>query len=270
VRFGRNRPPRPSPHKAMARYLNLSTFPTPPASCDYQGASMASLTQIYANGPDPTFPQAPFGIGDCVWAYQAHQLAIWTGMAGALIVPTTAEVVAAYAGCTGYVIGNEATDQGTDELSAIDYMVKTGLAGHKILGAVAVDATNPAEVAAACWLFGGLSLCLGWRWGSPATGFTLDVTSADVAGGHCIGLSGYAGKTGGQCWGNPVTWGLQDENNLNWITEAALAAYGTEAGGGSLYAELSQDWIGWLGMSVTGFDLEQLLADAAAYGSTIT
>jgi hypothetical protein len=265
VKFGRNVPSRPSPHHAFAKYINLSTFPTPPASCDYMAAALPCLTLLYANGPDPSFPQAPDGVGDCVWAYQAYQLGIWTGNSGSLVTVATSDVIAAYSGDTGYVIGNETTDQGTDELSAIDYMVKTGLAGHMILGAVSIDATNEAEVAAALWLAGGLSLCLGWRWNVSAPGFVLDVTSASVQGDHCVGLSGYSSEG---C--NPVTWGLADENNLNLITPRALAAYGTEAGGGSLYAEISKDWLDARGDAPTGFDLEQLEADLATYGSTVT
>lgn len=265
MKLGRNTPSRVSPHKAFARYVNLSTLPTPPASVDYMAAALPCLELLYANGPDPSFPQAPDGIGDCVWAYQAHQLGIWTGNAGALFTATTTQVVDAYSGDTGYVIGNESTDNGTDELSAIDYMVTTGLAGHKILGAVAIDATNQAEVAAALWLAGGLSLCLGWRWNISSPGFVLAITSAPIQGGHCVGLSGYSSNGA-----NPVTWGLVSEQILNLITWDALAAYGTEQAGGSLYAEISEDWLNTQGAAPTGFDLEQLKADLAAYGSTVT
>ena len=40
MRLGRNRPTRPSPHPLLAKYLSLSTLPTPPASVDYGAAAI--------------------------------------------------------------------------------------------------------------------------------------------------------------------------------------------------------------------------------------
>jgi hypothetical protein len=258
MRFGRNRPTRPSPHKAMARYVSASTIQAPPASQDLSAAAIAGLMNIDGNDQ----------LGDCTAAEYAHSINLWTANAGTLFLPTLDEVVAFYSACSGYVPGNPATDQGADELTVIDVAVKTGLAGHQIVGAVAVDPTNETEVATAIWLFGCLSLCveLPDAWVNPipsGPGFTWDVAGApNPAQGHCVQLYGY------DSLGVFVdTWGLVSADTPTRITWAALAQYGATSAGGSLYGMLSPDWDV---KASNGFDADQLVADMAAYGSTLT
>jgi len=264
VKFGRLRPARPSPHPALADHLFLSALPTPPASCDYSAAgfapagSLGGLADIDGNDL----------LGDCTAAGFAHFLNVVTGNAGSVFLPALQQVIDFYALCSGYN-GTPQTDRGADELTVIDFARTTGLGGHKITGAVSVDASNVAMVAAAIWLFGGLQLCIelpdAWPPLATGPGFVWDVAGApNPNSGHCVYLYGYD-RTGVFV----DTWGLVSPTVPTRITWPALAKYGVAAAGGSLYAFLSSDWITSLGEAPNGLNLTSLVTAASMVGVAV-
>jgi hypothetical protein len=196
-------------------------------------------------------------LGDCVCAWGGH----WEGLltAGGTNPPDGA-ILAAYQAIGGYVPGDPATDQGCDEVTALDYWVKNGLPGGKVLaGWLRVDATDPVQVRAAINEFG--SCTVGFEmpaaWVSGEEGLT-PMTVWDVAGapdpdnGHCVGLIGYDADRL-----ILSTWGM-----TFYITNAALARYASTAGQGELYTGVSQDWIDAVSQtSPSGINWAQLSQD---------
>lgn len=86
--------------------------------------------RMYANGPDITAP-VPIqrtGIGCCVFAMISNALQLSRHAAGLKAAPlngTTSQQ--AYSEVTGYVLGDESTDQGTDMRQAANWWRKTGM-----------------------------------------------------------------------------------------------------------------------------------------------
>jgi hypothetical protein len=117
--------------------------------------------QMYANGPDPTAPAgATGGVGDCVIAMMSNAIQFWRHASGRPLAPLNgATAVRAYSAITGYVVGNAATDQGTDMGEAASFWRHTGLedlAGerHVIDAYATFDPTNLTELTAVIKLFG--------------------------------------------------------------------------------------------------------------------
>jgi hypothetical protein len=239
----------------LAKYLRMSTLPTPPASCDYATpAAMPVLSMVLGNDT----------LGDCVIAGGYHLVGAATGNAGALFTPTMDQILADYSAIGGYVPGDPSTDTGCDELTALAYWQTHGFAdGTHITGSLAIDATNQSHVQAACWLFEGLmfGIELPDAWVSPipsGSGFTWDEAGApDPNNGHCIVGLGYqpAGVT-------PDSWGM-----LGTLTWDAITAYCTEAAGGGLYCILTTDMLAkGQAKAPNGFDWGALIEDFGALG----
>ncbi len=102
--------------------------------------------------------------GDCVWATQAHLLQCMQRGAGK---PETAfsekSVLSDYSAATGFVMGNEATDQGTSMDAAAKYWRQTGIVDakgnrHKIDAYAELRITDPDELFQAAFDFGGVAL----------------------------------------------------------------------------------------------------------------
>ena len=199
-------------------------------------------------------------IGDCVVAAMAHMIQQWTfytkGVSG-MVVPTDADVLAAYEAISGYVPGDPSTDTGCDMLTALNYWRNTGLAGHKIAGYVAVDPTNLLEVRQSIWLFGNLFT------GLALPVFVEGASDWTVPDGGIFGNAGQPGSWGGHCVPamaeSPetltcVTWGERLKMSHNFFTD-----YCDEA-----YAVLSTDWLNSSQLARSGFNMAQLRADIAA------
>ncbi len=255
MKLGRRRPLVANPHPPVARYGIRSTA-MPPDSVDYQADAMPNLLNIFGNDV----------LGDCTAACYAHAIGVWTGNAGNLAAISTDDVIRFYSACSGYIPGNEATDQGADELTVLQQAKVTGLAGHTVVGSVTVNAVNPLEVMNAIWLFGCVAICLelpdDWL---PQTGpgFTWDVApeqKPDPTKGHCFLGCGYDQE------GVYIdTWGLVSETTPSRISWSALVDYANPGAGGSCYAMISSEWE-LEGRAPNGYDLAQLIADASAIG----
>jgi hypothetical protein len=199
-----------------------------PSTCDYSAKAAAVLADIYSND----------NLGDCVIAAGYHIVGVETGNAGTAYRATSAQIVHDYSAIGGYVPGDPNTDQGCELPTALSYWQSHGFTdGTKLLGSIAVDATNLHEVQLACYLFEnlffGIDLPDAWIAPFPSdNGFVWDIAGGiDPQNGHCIMGMGYDTR------GVKIdTWGM-----LGTLTWAAVAKYATATAGGELHVMLSPD-----------------------------
>lgn len=254
-KLGRNRPVAVGPHFKMRNYL-LATVPDPPRHVSYTSAAQSSLDNIFGNDVE----------GDCTIAACAHVEGVFTGNAGEpVFIPSMAEVNAMYSACEGPP-GYPAIDEGCDEVTVLNYWQNTGLAGHKIKGWMAVDATNMHECKTALWLFENLIFALelpdAWITPFPSTsGFTWNVAGPpNYNSGHAFPAVGYDFRTEGKRGFTIATWGMTGR-----ITPAATAKYAVPSVWGALYTVLSQESINKAQqLAPNGMSWTQLQADFAA------
>lgn len=230
VKMGRSRPDT----VAIMQMPKLSDFrlalPEAPPMVDYTAPAMPSLRRIFKNDI----------LGDCVIAMAWHWLGAITGGAGALYVPTDQQVIADYSAIGGYVPGHPNTDNGCDELTAVQYYMKHGFAsGDKILGYLSLDATNQQQLMEAIYLFEGIwygaELPNPWITPFPANdGFVWDVAGGiNYANGHAFPGLGYDSRGVKIC-----SWAL-----LGTLTWAANAAYMVPSANGNAFVPVTQSMI---------------------------
>ncbi|MGB0034318.1 MAG: hypothetical protein WBP79_02450 [Candidatus Acidiferrales bacterium] len=227
----------------FAKYLKPEALPAPPAK--------ESWTK-----PVSTWPMmANDTIGDCTCAAAGHLIEEWTANASTLVVPPTADIIAAYSAITGYNPADPSTDRGAVELDVLNYWRQTGIAGRKIEAFVALEPQNTEHVKDGVMLFGavyiGLALPISAQtqtvWSVPPGGATGQGAPGSW-GGHAVPIVGYDHRTL-TC----VTWG-----KLLKMTWGFWHTYCDEA-----YAILSPDWIKSNHYSPGNFDLATLQADLA-------
>lgn len=225
----------------MARYLTAELPPAPDAVVPPSIASTMDLNDQ---------------LGDCTCAAMAHMVQAWTLANGSEVVPTNADVLAAYEGACGYNPADPSTDQGGVELDVLNYWRSVGIGGHKIAAFVALDPKSREHLKAACYLFGGCYLGVGL----PITAQNQIVWSLDTGtggndaepsswGGHAVPILGY-NATGPIC----ITWGAPKQITWEWFDFYTEEAYGV----------LSADWAMPGKAAPSGFDLAALQADLAA------
>ena len=192
--------------------------------------------------------------GDCVEADDGHYLMLRTANVGPMVVPTTAEVLAIYSAETGFDINNPSTDQGTDEASDCEFMVSTGLLGHKADATAFLDPHNENYLKWSIQLFGGCKFGVNFpqsamdqfNAGEP---WTVVASDGGIIGGHdVLGVQYDAG------FFYVVTWGRLQPVTPEWIDQ-----YADEA-----HVLLFADWINAVGAAPSGFSLETLLEDLRA------
>jgi len=229
VKMGRTHPVALGPRLSLKKYLKRLGLPAAPAQVDYSKPAMPVLNLIYLNDQ----------LGDCVIAAGYHQVGLETGNAGDLFQATDNQIIADYSAIGGYDPKNpKATDNGCDEVTALNYWCEHGFADQtKGLGWLAVDPTNQQEIMAAMYLFENLffAMDLPDQWVNPmpaASGFVWDVAGDPVvANGHAVAGAGY-----NQSGVTIDSWGL-----LGTLTWKAIAKYCTKASGGGLYVMLTPD-----------------------------
>jgi hypothetical protein len=251
-KLGRRRPvlgPRFSFRNYMSGPIHV------PQGGNYAPAAEASLSNVYLNDT----------LGDCVIAGMAHIEGVLSGNAGAEVLYTDQQITAAYSAIGGYVPGDPSTDDGCDEVTALNHWLNKGFlnGAHKIAGWMTVDATNPYEYKAAMYLFENLlfGVDLPDEWITPMPSesgfFWDDVGPADPNNGHAFVGVGW-GKTGVVI----DSWGM-----TGYITDSAIQKYAGYADGGNLYTVLSADGIARASARApNGFDFAQLLADFKKMG----
>jgi hypothetical protein len=233
----------------------------PPAFGDIDRRTRVPDFPMYCNGPDAANPpQIPDGVGDCTIAQQAHSFAAMRVYAG-FDEPafSSAEIIGVYSACGGYVLGDESTDNGCDPVTVYRHMQTTGLKDttgyvHKIAGfAQFGDPTNFALMAQALQTFGSVGLAIDcpesaeedFSSGQPWT----YVPGSPSLGGHMICLQ--RRRVGGIGILECPTWGSWADVTRRFMRNQVQGAY----------VGVSEDWITANGTSITGFDLQQLLAD---------
>ena len=203
-RFGR-KVPAVTTFKAHFGAYALS-LPTPPASIDYSFKASTPLSSVYLNDK----------LRDCVIAGFYHYLGMAQANAGIpVLVPSSAQLIHDYSAISGYNPANPDTDQGCDEVTALNFWKKTGAVnGDKIIGWFPVDATNKLHVQLAIWLFEsayfGISLPTAWVNPFPqGSGFVWGDGAPNRCNGHCVVATGYDAvgvqiDTWGHAWYNHV------------------------------------------------------------------
>lgn len=244
------------PNDPRRARLYFSTFRKPgvtaPASVDYY----SQLQNIGMLGND--------NWGDCVEAENGHIVEQQTQVGqGTEVVVTEAQALAMYSAITGFdpnagPPGQNPTDNGTEIQAGLNYLRKTGVAGHVIAAFAQLDPSNMNDVKLAVSEFGMVDIGLAF----PASamdqfnaGQPWDVVQgSQIEGGHCVGVAGYDDQ-----YLYVYTWGaVQKMTYAFWNTYVA-------GNGGEAWAVISQDWVNKAsGKDVEGVDLASFGAQFAA------
>lgn len=257
VKMGRKAPIAIGPHFKFENYARAFSIVGPDVQ-DYSKAAAAVIALVLLN--DTLGCCVPAGIG-------GHILGVETGNAGDLFTPTDAMIEKDYSAIGNYVPGNPATDQGCDEVTALNYYCQHGWAnGTKGAGWCTVNATSAPGVKAALYvgenLVFGIALPDAWVSSMPsASGFVWDVAGdPDPENGHCVVAVG-CNSVGVQI----ATWGM-----IGTITWAAVAKYACPNAGGALYVILTPDQIVRASQKApNGLNWTQLIADMDSMGASI-
>jgi hypothetical protein len=234
------KPPRPGAVKMRFADYIKPALPAPPAEFGHEDL----VPDWHMLGNDQ--------FGCCLWSGAAHEHYLWTAEAGARSHITTADVLADYAACTGFVADDPSTDQGTDMQVGASYRRKTGIVDatgkrHQIGAYAQIEAGNVDELKQA-WMLGAIGL--GVQVGDNqqqqfSDGKPWDGPTGANAGGHYVPMIAYRG---GMFW--CVSWG-----RLTAVTEAFIRSNNDQT-----LCYFSPDFlIG--GKSIDGFDQAALLDD---------
>lgn len=242
-------------HRAKAHFSDylrapaktiLAQLPKAPDSGDWEQKLADSDLQMWGND----------NAGDCAYAAQANAEQTWASMLGRPFTLTTADVIAAYSKGTGYRPGDPSTDRGTVMANALDQWQTDGIGGRKIVGHVAVDYRNWAQVCLAQYLFGGVyfgaQLPISAQQPGPWVGKTGQLSGADAPGtwgGHAIWAPTWT--LGGD---GIITWQRRQPADKQWWFN-----YVDEC-----YAPLSVDWADLVVGAPNGIDFASLAADMVA------
>ena len=253
--------PRPQRKLELHAYRTMA-LPTPPPTCDWSVGNGAEIVcaQMYDNDR----------LGDCVIAGGYHLIGVASSVQapGAKgFIASESQILADYGAIGGYNPADPSTDNGCDEITAMNYWADHGFAdGSKVQAWGTVPADNQTLVKQSIWLFETLLLGIGlpdaWLPDSPTAAPNSDHVW-DVAGdaiptnGHCVVGVGYT-KDGIIV----ITWG--GKRLLTW---AALAKYAVSGAGGECYSLLLTDEFGQLKQAPNGFDYSAINAAFASIRS---
>jgi hypothetical protein len=232
------------PRLVLEEHMAVGTVPAPPAVVDY--ASKVTTWPVYLNDQ----------LGDCTCAGIGHAIQAWTAYAGSEVTVTDNDILKLYEKTGGYVPGNPDTDGGAVMQNVLEYLEKTGIAGHKVMAFAQLrHCRNLTTLKTVLNLFGTVYLGINcpdsaqeqFDHGLPWT----VVHGAQIEGGHCIVLQKYDAEV------NPleiVTWGELQRMSTGFAQE-----YIEEA-----WVIITKDWFEANGDTVAGLDLTALGADFAA------
>jgi hypothetical protein len=222
--------------------MATSQLPAPPPARDWDAALPTDLG-VMGNTD----------YGDCGFAGYGHAVQTWTSGS---ITPTTEQVLAAYAGCTGFDPSKPETDQGVALLNALKWFTTQGVGGHVLGAYAAVDPRDEIQVQQAISMFGGVYIGAGMPvtaqhpgpWVGPAVPGGGDQQPYSW-GGHCMWVPKYDRLGVGF-----ITWGDRQEADWQWWLD-----YVDEA-----YVLLSSDWVDGSKPAPSGFDIDGLRAALSA------
>jgi hypothetical protein len=191
---------------------------------------------MLGNGPDDDGTLDPSwagykGAGDCFFAGVGHGIMESTKNAGKP-VPAISSLTALrhYSAVTGYNIRTGAGDNGTDVLTALKWLQKTGYTdnngtAHKIGTYVSLEPGNLAQMWEALWLFEEVGM--GFNFPESAmdqfnNGQTWSVVpGAQIDGGHYVPLVGHPTDNVWTC----VTWAKRQTMTAAFITKYCDEVY---------------------------------------------
>lgn len=205
------------------------TLPTPPANFGHgliykDGEDPVRDWDMNGNGPDDTVQPGFQGAGDCVWAAFGHITREANKIAGRTVRITGKESIADYAAATGYVIGDDQTDQGTDMRAGMKYWQKTGIVDtngnrHKIGAYVSINPTDLDELWQACYVFSAVAIGFNFQQAQDdqfETGTWDYVAGSPSLGGHCVPAFGRnKGRIGVVSWADHLWFTQAAYTNLN-------------------------------------------------------
>lgn len=193
-------------------------------------------------------------LGDCTIAGIGHAIQIWTANASAEKTIPDSIIQNYYSTWDGYVPGDPSTDNGGAELDVLSAWKAQGFSGHLLTAYADPNVSNIAEVKQAINLFLGLYIGLNVtnqvmeNDNDPTIPW--DVTGDQtIDGGHCVYVIGYDAT-----YVYVISWG-----QICKMTWAYWTAFVDEA-----HALISPDMIASNGLSASGFNTTELLADLAA------
>jgi len=243
------KPARDAVSLKLGSYLNAAELPPVPA-----------IIGDFTAWPQTWGMLANNVVGCCVEAGAAHETMLLKADAGYPIPPFSDSVVLKdyQDSGSGYVVGDETTDQGTDLQQYAAYRQKTGIldaAGqrHKIEIYTALKVGDVNELAQAVFEFGAVGIGLQLPT-SAQDQFQLfepwSVVDSAIDGGHYVPIIGRNSLGNWIC----VTWG-----RLQALTPGFISKYMDE---GLVY--ISPERISAKGLSPQGFDLAGLERDYKA------
>lgn len=238
------------PAPRLGHYLDAARLTPPPATVDYHTRAAAGIRRVYLNDT----------LGTCVIAQAARAEGVWSAADGREpVMADDSEILAAYD-----LLKVGPGDSGVSISHSLAYQIVTGMTlggvPRRVDGYVRVRPA-PAELRAAVYLFGGLTLGIdlprAWYDGATGDGFVWDAMGAYYsAGGHCVGVVGYD-ATGVQI----STWGM-----VGTLTWAAMATRPVV----EIYAVLGHSWYGGDRVaSAVGFAADRLRDDLARLGAGV-
>jgi hypothetical protein len=236
----------------LGRYLVRKTapngLPTPPSTLLFGKSIGVNAWGMGGNGPDPKYPNIPYGCGCCFFVGFVH--AIDAARADLGLPPSGLDPVALYMACTGYdptqtdAHGNNPTDQGTDPVQGLNWLRDKGYIDAWCL----ID--NMAMVPTGFMIGKGLLIGMGCPPDMDDqfdAGGTFTITAGNPApsyADHCVYGAGY----------NPneiVTWGGERQCDPGFVAATVKQRFCIIAPG-----QLTAS-----GMDEFGLDLAQLIAD---------
>lgn len=189
--------------------------------------------------------------GDCTFAGDGHVVEQQTALGlGQEKVVTTGQCLDAYSAVTGFdpnagPSGSNPTDNGATVQSAMEYLLRSGLAGMKVSAFAELAVTNHLNIRQAIYEFGCLSIGINlpvsamdqFNAGQPWT----VVPGSPNDGGHCVIAVGYDTS-----WVYVISWGAVTRMSWEfWMT------YVEEA-----WVPISKAWVSKSGLSLTAFGEE--------------
>jgi len=219
----------PKPHPWT---LKLEDFLTPDAKAGFLPDIPARVFREYKVPENSWGMYGNDSIRDCTCAAKAHTIILQTGHTGKIFIPDVQPVIEMYSAISGYDPATGANDNGCAMTDVLQYMVTTGLQGHKYLGWAAIDPKNALRIKQGIYIFGVVDT--GFQVPQSAmdqfqAGQDWDVVpNSPIEGGHDVPYYG-DGSRGYSC----LTWAKNQK-----LTLAFESAYTDET-----YALISQDWL---------------------------
>lgn len=244
IRFrGGKLPAQPArPQLRLEKYVTAD-LPEPPASVDWQAPVDVAGWPMYLNDR----------IGCCTFAEIGHHIQLVTKAAtGTAVKVSDDAILTGYEAVSGYRPGDPSSDVGARLADVMDYWLKIGVGGHRIIAHASIHPSNTKLIKQAIALFGGVSIGMNvpksaedqFNNGHPWT----YVKGSRSLGGHCVLMGAY----GPGMW-KVITWAAEQEmDDLFYQHEVD-----------EVRLPVTTEWFKD-GKSPTGIDMRTMGADYAA------